>query len=77
MNFILILKVNLALGTFSNMVIPTEVVASISHFPSAVFNKQYKNETWFAIRNQHESTEKATDFTMILNKAQLPTQPCL
>lgn len=64
MNFTLILKVNLALGTFSNMAISTEVVTSITHFLTAVFNKQHKNETWFAIRNQHESIEKATQFTM-------------
>lgn len=39
MNFTLVLKVNLALRTFSKVVISIELVASIIHFHTAVFNK--------------------------------------
>lgn len=51
MNFTLVLEVNLALGTFPNMVISTELVASITisilQHSISYMVKQYKNETQF------------------------------
>lgn len=82
MNLTLVLKVNLALGTFYNMGISTELVASIICFHTAVFNKvhskaiQKRNTVW-----QSENSMKAEKKLQISVcphfKAQLTKQQCL